>query len=160
MNELPIEVVRAELASLGIDTGAAVQKVLAAVRKHAAAAGRADPNHSNETTAAKFRAELNAGEHGTEGTRESLERCAKMLDTYAPDLFPANEKGQIHFARAMMEGAADEMRAYAANVARLLGEFHSAVSDVARRIGPAARPEYIRERLEAVLNETKFRLGG
>lgn len=67
---------------------------------------------TNEQLAAKLRAEDR--DHGPEGTRESLERCAKMLDTYAPECFPANEQGQVHFARAMMESVADEIRAYLA----------------------------------------------
>ena len=47
-----------------------------------------------------------------EGTRESLERCANMLDEYAPDMFPASELGQIHMERSMMESVADEIRAF------------------------------------------------
>jgi hypothetical protein len=76
------------------------------------AAERALPNPEYEALAAKFRFASRGGDDGPEGTRESLERCAKMLDTYAPDLFPANDKGQVHFARAMMESVADEIRAY------------------------------------------------
>lgn len=67
---------------------------------------------ANEVAAAKFRAEIRQGDGKPEGTRESLERCARMLDTHAPDLFPANDKGQVHFARAMMESVADEIRAF------------------------------------------------
>lgn len=69
--------------------------------------------NENEQKAAKFRELSRAGDGAPEGTRESLERCARMLDTYAVDLYPANELGQIDFARAMMESAADEMRAAA-----------------------------------------------
>lgn len=40
-----------------------------------------------------------------------LEPTAKMLETYAPDIFPEkNEAGQIHFGRAMMEAAASAIR--------------------------------------------------
>ncbi len=49
---------------------------------------------------------------GPEGTREALEQCARMLDTYSPDLYPANELGQVDFARAMMDSVADEIRAF------------------------------------------------
>lgn len=52
------------------------------------------------------------GEGKPEGTRESLERCAKMLETYGPDLYPANELGQVDFARAMMESVVGEIRAF------------------------------------------------
>lgn len=51
-----------------------------------------------------------------EGTHESLLRCATMLDTYGPDCFPANEHGQIHFARTMMESVADEIRKFLASL--------------------------------------------
>ena len=79
---------------------------------------RALPNPEWEALAAKFRAATRQTEEGQpEGTRESLERCAKMLDTYAPDCFPANEKGQVHFARAMMESVADDIRAFLARSA-------------------------------------------
>ena len=78
------------------------------------AADRALPNPKHEELAAKFRAGSREGDGKPEGTRESLERCAKMLDTYGPDLFPANDKGQVHFARAMMESVADEIRAFLA----------------------------------------------
>lgn len=54
-------------------------------------------------------------EEGPEGTCESLERCAEMLDTYAPDLYPANEFGQITFSRAMMEATSGEIRAFIKN---------------------------------------------
>jgi hypothetical protein len=70
----------------------------------------------SEALAAQFRAEINATEDGKpDGTRESLAVCAKMLNTYAPDLFPANEIGQVHFARVMMEGVADEIEAFLRN---------------------------------------------
>lgn len=70
----------------------------------------------NEELAKKFRAEQLLTEIGKpEGSRESLARCAVMLDLYGPDSFPANEKGQVHFARAMMESVADEIRAFLEN---------------------------------------------
>ncbi len=64
---------------------------------------------ANEKAAKEFRQSL-AGD--IEGTRESVERSAKMLETYAPDLYPANELGQVDFSRAMMESAADEVMAF------------------------------------------------
>lgn len=40
-----------------------------------------------------------------------LEQTAIMLETYAPEIFPeVNERGQIHFGRAMMEAAAGTIR--------------------------------------------------
>lgn len=68
----------------------------------------------NEAKAAQLRAETRKGDGAPEGTLESLERCARMLDEYAPECFPANEKGQVHFARAMMESVADEIKAFVA----------------------------------------------
>jgi hypothetical protein len=66
-----------------------------------------------EDLAAQFRAAQRATEDGKpDGSCEALERCAKMLDTYGPECFPANDKGQVHFARAMMESTADEIRAF------------------------------------------------
>lgn len=70
----------------------------------------------NERLAARYRTEdANRPDIKFEGTRDSLERCAKMLETYAPDLYPANDVGQVHFARAMMESVADEIKAFLAN---------------------------------------------
>jgi hypothetical protein len=85
------------------------------------AAGRDGPAAevvpAHEASAAKLRAESRAADGKPEGTRESLARVAAMFDTYAPDCFPANELGQVHFARAMMEAAADEIRAFLATAA-------------------------------------------
>lgn len=39
-----------------------------------------------------------------------LEQTAIMLETWAPECFPANELGQVHFARALMESAAEAIR--------------------------------------------------
>ena len=66
-------------------------------------------NPENEAKAAALRAQDSVK---SEGTVESLARCAKMLDVYAPECFPANEHGQVDFARAMMESVADEIRAF------------------------------------------------
>jgi hypothetical protein len=71
-------------------------------------------SNTNETLAAQFRARQLADGCKPEGTRESLARCANMLDVYAPDLYPANEKGQVAFARVVMEVVADEIRAFLA----------------------------------------------
>jgi hypothetical protein len=75
-----------------------------------------EPTPEGERLAQQYRAETSK-EH-TEGTREALERCVRMLNTYAPECFPANEQGQIHFARAMMEGVADEITKYLAAAER------------------------------------------
>ncbi len=77
-----------------------------------------DRTSPGELLATKYRTERPDGE-GPEGTLESVLRSAKMLDTYAPDCFPANELGQIHFARAMMETTVDEIRAYLPTIIRL-----------------------------------------
>ncbi len=72
-----------------------------------------EPNPQNEKLAGQYRAALRKTEDGkVEGTLESLGRTAAMLDAHAPDAFPANELGQVHFARAMMESAADEIHAF------------------------------------------------
>lgn len=72
---------------------------------------------SHEALTAKFRAAQLATDGGRpDGTTESLKRYAQMLDTYAPEFFPANDKGQVHFARVMMESVADEIRAYLAKL--------------------------------------------
>lgn len=39
-----------------------------------------------------------------------LEQTAIMLETWAPECFPANEHGQVDFARALMESAAQAIR--------------------------------------------------
>ena len=67
----------------------------------------------NEQKARMFRLQqLNSEDGKPEGTRESLETCARMLDTYGPELYPANEFGQVSFSRAMMESVADNIRAF------------------------------------------------
>lgn len=66
----------------------------------------------NEELARAFRQQSRSGDGAPEGTQESLERCARMLNEHAPDMFPANDKGQIHMARAMMESVTDEISAY------------------------------------------------
>ena len=48
------------------------------------------------------------------GSREELEGSAAMLECWAPETFPANSHGQIHFARAMMESTARTIRAFLA----------------------------------------------
>lgn len=53
-------------------------------------------------------------DHKEEGTREGLAIVASMLETYGPDTLPANEHGQVHFARAMIDSAAREIRAFLA----------------------------------------------
>ena len=41
----------------------------------------------------------------------SLEATAKMLEKWAPEVFPdVNDKGQVHFGRALMEAAAESIR--------------------------------------------------
>ena len=72
----------------------------------------ADVRPESENKAAKWRAKQLNGDGKPDGTSESLARCAIMLDEYAPDLFPANELGQVPFARVMMESVADEIRAF------------------------------------------------
>ena len=49
-----------------------------------------------------------------DATVESLTVCATMLETYAPDCFPANEAGQVSFARSMMDATVRCLRAYLA----------------------------------------------
>lgn len=72
----------------------------------------------DEANAAKFRAEMLNGDGKPEGTLDSLAMCVRMLNTYAVDCFPANSLGQIHFVRATMESAADEIAAFLASYAK------------------------------------------
>lgn len=55
--------------------------------------------------------------HEHEGTAEGLQLVATMIETWAPETFPVNENGQIHFGRAMLDSAAGEIRAYLARQA-------------------------------------------
>lgn len=55
-------------------------------------------------------------EHKPDGTLESLAVTAQMIETWGPECWPANEHGQVDFARAMMESAAAEIRAFLASV--------------------------------------------
>lgn len=71
-------------------------------------------SESGEQIAARFRCESRS-EGMIEGTRESLARCVLMLNTYAPDIYPAGPGGQVHFARAIMDSVAEEIRAFLLN---------------------------------------------
>jgi hypothetical protein len=35
-----------------------------------------------------------------------------MLETYGRDAYPANQKGQIHFVRALMEAVTGEIKSF------------------------------------------------
>jgi endogenous inhibitor of DNA gyrase (YacG/DUF329 family) len=48
---------------------------------------------------------------GYDGTPEELATVAHMLEEYGPECFPANELGQVDFARCMMDAAAACIRA-------------------------------------------------
>lgn len=54
-------------------------------------------------------------EHKAEGTKEGLATVAHMLEEYGAAALPANEHGQVDFARSMLDSAASEIRAYLAN---------------------------------------------
>jgi len=47
-----------------------------------------------------------------DGTRADLDVVAGMLERWGPDALPANEHGQVHFVRAMMDSAAGTIRAF------------------------------------------------
>ena len=70
------------------------------------------PITAGEALAREFRISSRQTDGKPEGTRESLKRCANMLDMYAPEIFPANDKGQVDFGRAMMESVVDEITAF------------------------------------------------
>lgn len=53
-------------------------------------------------------------DHVHDGTIDELKLVARMIDEYAADALPANEHGQIHFARAMLESAGGAIKAYLA----------------------------------------------
>lgn len=84
----------------------------------------------NEVKAAALRSACRARDGKPECTRESLERCCRMLDSYGPECFPANEYGQIHFARAMMESTADEIRDFLSS----LDEVHAKLAVAETRV--------------------------
>lgn len=48
-------------------------------------------------------------------TPEALAVCAHMLEEYGSECFPANEQGQVHFARSMMSATATCIRGFLAN---------------------------------------------
>lgn len=57
-------------------------------------------------------------EASPDGTAESLAECATMLETYGPECFPANERGQVPFERCMMDSVASEIRAFLSRTAQ------------------------------------------
>jgi hypothetical protein len=56
-------------------------------------------------------AQRDAELHGCIRALWSLEQTAIMLEKWAPETFPAGEDGKVHFARGMMESAAEAIRA-------------------------------------------------
>jgi len=76
----------------------------------------ADRQATGEQLAKLYRIQMLNGDGKPEGTRDELERCAKMLDTYAPECFPADDQGRVDFSRAMMESVADVIRAFIATL--------------------------------------------
>lgn len=69
------------------------------------------PQRSYDDLAAAYHAK-SITEAPPSGTREELGGAAAMLEAWAPDTFPANERGQVHFARAMMDSVASTIRAF------------------------------------------------
>lgn len=77
-------------------------------------------------------------EEQPDGTLESLATVAAMLETYGPECFPANEQGQVDFARCMTDSAAEEIRAFlgkqaASGIAAGTGETADAGSTAQRQ---------------------------
>lgn len=68
------------------------------------------PQRTYEQLAAAYHAQDVA--KGEPCDRDGLAVIATMLETWAPETFPANPHGQVHFARAMMESAAATIRAF------------------------------------------------
>lgn len=50
--------------------------------------------------------EKDPAEIGLSNTEE-LRACVTMIRTWIPEVFPANERGQVHFVRAVVESVAD-----------------------------------------------------
>lgn len=74
---------------------------------HGLAVG-ADPNEETDQ-ARRARNKAQA-----EGTIDALRRTAAMIETYSAGLFPVDDQGKVHFARAIMDSAAAELRAFLA----------------------------------------------
>jgi len=90
---------------------------LRAARQLITAITAPDSKESGEVKAKVYRtAATHNGDGKPLGTRESLAGCVSMLDAWLPECFPANEQGQVDFARGMMESVADEIRAYLATL--------------------------------------------
>jgi hypothetical protein len=66
----------------------------------------------NEQRARAFRKQHEQSDGKPEGTIESLATIANVLDKWLPVVLPANEEGHVKLARAMMESAASEIKAY------------------------------------------------
>lgn len=50
-----------------------------------------------------------------DGTLDSLERSASMLEQWGPETFPADPNGKVHFGRALTDSVAAEIRAFLTN---------------------------------------------
>lgn len=107
----------AAVAMPAFENNKAVYDFLCAIHREAAKGQLASDDTSNEgeRLAAEYRA---SDLHQTEidATPQGLAQIVTMLDTWIPDALPANELGQIPFARAMAESAADTIRAYLADL--------------------------------------------
>jgi hypothetical protein len=81
-------------------------------------------------------------DHAPDGTIESLATCAHMLEEYGPDCLPANEHGQVHFARAMMDATATQIRAFLAIEDEAAPELYGVLQRFVEqaRVGSGSKP--------------------
>jgi hypothetical protein len=95
---------------LGRDAGYYTERVQKAVWQWMQAN---PPVRSSEVLAKKFREEVRKDpDAAPEGTRESLAKCVRMIEDYIPEALPANEHGQVHFARAVIESVSEEIKTF------------------------------------------------
>ena len=76
-----------------------------------------------EATAAALRQtapEPQAGDDGVDEPPEGLGRLADMLTTHARECFPSSANGQVHFARAIMESVASDLRKHQSRASRVM----------------------------------------
>jgi len=86
-------------------------------RENPSEVGPANPEWEARAAALKS-ADREADPEGykADGTVAGILLCATMLETYVPDVLPANERGQVPFVRAMTESTVETIRAYVASL--------------------------------------------
>lgn len=77
--------------------------------------------------------------------------AAAVIDTLGKDIVRVREGGGPENLWATLAVSVSKMKTRATNAEKSLAELKSRISDIARRIGPAASPSWVRDELERII---------